>query len=233
MINKNYINFKYELSHFVNGLVDPDETYDQFYEGMMLKIDLDKKPKTIGMFELHTYDLKKSKMFNSYDEVLEILEELSYDKNSRFHKLTELIKDYGEMSIFNLDKVLFLKSVIIHPDYRGQGIFKELIKSIYLTQYNKGSLFIINSAPIQNVSDEFDFHMKQYYINVKNDDGTISNLTTGNYFDLHTLPSADEGYNYKLYAKMQSLNLTQFEDSELFYFMDEKSIIENFNLEQK
>lgn len=229
---KDLLNFNYELSHFVSGLVDPDEAHEMFYEGFIKQLKSPTHPKTIGMFELLVYDIKKAKEFNQFDHMISILRDLSIETHSRFSKIHKLIDDY-DLDFKNKERILYLKNVIIHPDCRKQGIFKELIKSIYLTHYTNDCLFIVNSSPLQNIRDEFDFHMMEYVIDVKNGDGSTSQLTTGNYFNLHELPEADEGYDYKLYAKMQSLNLTQFESTNFFYVDSEKDISKLFKSEKK
>lgn len=79
MVNLKRLNFSYKISHFVHGLVDPDEAYEQFYEGTISQVKLPKHPKTIGMFELYVYDIRKAKMFDEYDNMLEIIKDLSLE----------------------------------------------------------------------------------------------------------------------------------------------------------
>lgn len=227
MVNLKRLNFSYKISHFVHGLVDPDEAYEQFYEGTISQVKLPKHPKTIGMFELYVYDIRKAKMFDEYDNMLEIIKDLSLEGDSRFSNIHKIVDDY-DIDFENKERILFLKNVIIHPDARKQGVLKELIKSIYQTHYITNTLFLVNSSPLQNIRDEFDFNMTEYFIKIKNGDGSVSNVTTGKYFNLHELPEENEGYNYKLYAKMLSLNLTQYEDTNFFYYNNEKDILKLF-----
>ena len=118
MIDK--LNFNYELSHFVNGLVDLDEAHQMFYEGFVIQLKSPTYPKTIGMFELLVYDFEKAKKFNEFDNMIEIFRELSIEGHSRFSKIHKLIDDY-DLGFMDKERILFIKNVIIHPEHRKKS----------------------------------------------------------------------------------------------------------------
>lgn len=228
MKNKIALNFEYSLSHKNWGLVDEDEPFELFYEGHITKLFSPTYPKSVGMFELMIYELDKAKKQDQLDPMIEMMHDLSRDFNSRFTNFNKLIDDI-DLEFKEKDKIIFLKNVIIHPDYRGQKIMDELIKSIYITHYSKNSLFLLNSFPLQVIHDELINYTNEYYIDILDGNNNSNNVTVGKYFKLNELPTEyDEIIDYKLFGRMQKLNFTKFGDTSYFYLKDEKDLLKLF-----
>lgn len=220
------VDFTYNLNHKLNGITFKEEKNEIEYEGYINKMFEPTYPKTIGYFELVIYNLNKSKKFNESDGLLELIEELSDGFSSRYLNINKLVNDY-DLDFKNKDRIIFLKNCVIHPDWRDKGLYKELIKSIYLTQFIDNSLFIVNSSPIQN-DDDFNIYFKEFPIDITDGKGNIIPTSLGEYFHLDKLPKPDEMNDYKLYAKMLKLNLNQFENANYFYQDDENKLLDLF-----
>ncbi len=221
------LNFEYSLSHKNWGLVDEDEPFELFYEGHITKLFEPTYPKSIGMFELMIYEFDKARQLDQFEPMLEMMNDLSKDIKSRFTNISKLINDI-DLDFKDKDKIIFLKNVIIHPDYRGQNVLDELIKSIYITHYSKNSLFLLNSFPLQVIEDELSYYNNNYFIDVL-DDNNSKNVTVGEYFKLNNLPKEyDEIIDYKLFGRMQKLNFAKFENTSYFYLKEEKDILKLF-----
>ncbi len=225
---KDKLSFEYNLIHKNWGFVDEDVPFELFYEGQINILYSPDYPKTIGVFELMVYELDKAKKFNQFDNMIEMMNDLSNEHNSRFNNLSKVIDDY-DLDVKGKEKVIFLKNVIIHPDYRGKKVLDELIKSIYITHYNKNSLFLLNSFPIQVITDELDFYCNDYSINILDGHNNNHKVMIGDYFKLKDLPMEyDEEIDYKLFARMQKLNFTKFEDTSYFYLKNEEEMLKLF-----
>ena len=228
MKNKIALNFDYTLAHKNWGLIDEDEPFELFYEGHITKLFSPTYPKSIGMFELMVYEIGKAKKLNQFDPMIEMMHDLSREFTSRFTNLSKLFNDV-DLDFKGKDKIIFLKNVIIHPDYRGQNILDELIKSIYITHYSKNSLFLLNSFPLQVIEDEFVYYNTEFFIDILDGNNNNRNVTVGEYFKLNDLPQEyDEIIDYKLFGRMQNLNFTKFGDTSYFYLKDEKDVLKLF-----
>jgi hypothetical protein len=116
---KGHLSFEYNLNHKNWGFIDDDEPFEHFYEGNITTLFSPDYPKTIGVFELVVYELDKAKRFNQLDTLIETISDLSNDHTSRFTNINKVINDHY-LDFKSADKVIYLKNVIIHPDYRGK-----------------------------------------------------------------------------------------------------------------
>lgn len=221
------LSFEYDLHHKVYGTAIPLETYEQFYEGFISKVFEPTYPATIGIFELMVYDLDKAKNFGHLVELMEIIDDSANELDDRFMNINKLMNNY-DLDIKSKDKILFLKNVIIEPKWRGKGILVELIKSIYITQFTKNSILIVNSSPLQNIREELDFYKNECVIDAHDGYGKVNEVSISELFKLDKLPDVDEGHDYKLYAKMLKLNFKQFEDTDFFYIDNEDDFLKIF-----
>lgn len=226
---KGKLSFEYNLNHKNWGFIDDDEPFEQFYEGNITALFSPDYPKTIGVFELVVYELDKAKRFNQFNTLIETISDLSNDYTSRFTNINKVINDHY-LDFKGSEKVIYLKNVIIHPDYRGSNVLDELIKSIYITHYNKNSLYLVNSFPIQVVKEELEYYFDDFYMDIiDGHSGHTTNVKVGDYFKLKDLPQDyDEMIDYKLFARMQKLNFKKFDNTHYFYLEKEEDIMKLF-----
>lgn len=220
---KSLLNFEYGLNHKVEGFIDKDEAHELIYEGYISKLFEPTYPKTIGIFDLYIFDLEKSRDFNLIDKTLEAIKDYSDEIMGKFANFYKFIED-DNIDFMEKDRVIFLSNCILLPEYRGKDVITELIKSIYLTHFTKNSLFIINATPLQNMSDELDMHLTEVPIDATDGNGESVHTISGEYFNLKNLPSPDEEYDFKFFAKMLKLNFKKFGETNYFYQDSKKEI---------
>jgi len=85
------LDFNYDINHKVHGLIGDDEAHELFYEGFITKIFEPEHPKTIGSFEVMVYDLHKAKKLNKYEDIIQMIKELSDD--DRIIEIAKMLSD--------------------------------------------------------------------------------------------------------------------------------------------
>lgn len=221
------LNFEYNLNHKVYGFLDEDEAHELIYEGVISKLLEPTYPQTVGIFDLYVFDIEKSKDLNRFEDLVETIKDYSNENNCKFTNFDKIIFD-EELNCFEYDRIIFLSGCVFHPNYRGKGILKELIKSVYLTHFTKNSLFILNATPIQNLKFDYSMLLEEYPIEVCEGTTDLKFVDAGKYFKINELPEEDEEYEYKLYAKMLNMNFEQFYNTGFFYQNSKENLLKLF-----
>lgn len=224
-LNMNFLSelsFHYDLIHKNFGMIDADEPFDLFYDGTITKLRSESGgyPETIGIFFLNVLNIGNARMFNAHDSLLDSFKDRACLLEDAGFGLGALIDD-ANIDFQHKDKIIFLKSVIVHPKYRKMGVFEELIKSIYMSFNSPNSLFIVAGKPLQSIDGELDF-MSELIWDVWEHDHSLykekTAINVGNYFKLDSLPANDEMNEYKIFAKLQGMNMKKYGDTPFFYY---------------
>lgn len=216
------LTFQYDLKHKNYGMIHVDEPFDMVYDGTITKLrsDTGGYPETIGIFILNVFNLGNAKLFDTKEHLLDTIKyRCSLEEDAGFG-MRELIDD-EDFGFKEKDKIIFLKSVIIHPRYRKKGVFEELVKSIYITHHSPNSLFILAGRPLQSIKGELEFMSESTWDVWEHKDAKYNEkveINVGEYFELNTLPSDDEMNEYKLFAKFQAMKMKQFKNTPFFYY---------------
>lgn len=216
------LSFHYDLKHKNFGMLGSDEPFDLFYDGTITKLRTESGgyPETIGIFFLNVLNIGNAKMFNAHEHLIESFRDRATMLEDAGFGVDALVDD-KDLNFENKDKIIFLKSVLVHPKHRKKGVFEELIKSIFMTFNSPNSLFIVAGRPLQSIKGELTF-MSELTWDVWEHDHSLfrekTEINVGNYFKLDTLPTDDEINDYKLFAKFQSMNMKQYEDTPFFYY---------------
>lgn len=234
---KSLLNFEYEGIYRAQPSITEYDIFELYYEGKITKIFEPDYPINIGLFDLDILNLRGARKFNCYHELLDntINDEDHFDGS--YEDAVYGIES-ARIDLDKYDRVVFLKNLILLPKYRKHDILPELIKSIYLSHYTYKTLFMVSARPVQSLKDKIESYYSDYFIHVPvdgyvKDDGTIPERETvnvGEYYELNKLPEEDEGHYYKLFAKLQKLNLKQMADTPLFYFQTENDILKMIEL---
>jgi hypothetical protein len=234
---KSLLNYEYDGRFRAQPSVSEDDIFELRYDGKITKLFEPDFPINIGYFEMDVLNLRGARRFGKFDSLIDntIRDEDHID--GTYVEANHAI-EAENVNLDNVDRIVFLKNVIVHPNYRGKDILPELIKSVYLTHYTRNTLFMALAKPIQSIPNKVEEMCSDYYdwLQVdgnKKSTGEIADrekVNIGKYYKLDTLPEEDEGHYYKLYAKLTKLNMSQMGNTSFFCYKTENDILEMIEL---
>ena len=233
------LNFNYEFKHSNFGLFAPNELFIMYNQGYIMKtrIEENKYPKLVGLFDLEIHNFQMAENYNTKEYLINSLIESNINYIDRNKDIVELSKN---IDLSKISKFLFLKNLIIHPDFRGKGITQELIKNIFFTHYIDNTIIVCNAIPLQHNKNEESLYLTDdnYIITVNNDIEYNSknknliieeNHSAKKYFKINNLINNNfdqEISEYKLFNLLTSMNFERVETTNYFYLKEKEKIFQ-------
>jgi len=224
-MNKNYnlwnnLTFKTTSYRKNFDFIDKNENFITEYDGIIseTRIDEKKPPIQIGEYQFSVWNVKFAKEFNQ--NLLNNFEH--YEHENTYDELNYLLNN-NIISLNNVNKLILLHTLIVHPDYRKRGVTQEFTEFLYrdfiYDDINNQLLALVK--PIQNNNIDFNFFWNERNIIVRqsfNNPKLYENISARNYYNLDEFieKNDDEISEYKLYNVAKKCGFERLDESHIF-----------------
>lgn len=197
-------------------IVDGDNVVTEYFGTISeLRITEAKPPIPIGEYGFSVWNISLAKMLNiNINKLISI-----YKQENTYNELNEI-----ENKVFDVNKyhkIIFVHSLIIHPEYRKIGVTEEFVEYLYRDFYYKDAAIIALIKPIQDNTINFDTYFKKK-ISIKistSDDLGYNTIPAVEYYSLNKLTDKDnEASKYRLFSIAMKCGFQRIKESNLFIF---------------
>lgn len=203
------------------------------YDGniSLIRIKEKKFPLPIGEYSFSIWNLELGKKIKA--NINKLIK--TYGKDNVYVEIVDMIKK-KTLKTKNYSKVIFIHSLILHPDYRKKEITEEFIEFLYRNYYDDDIGIIAFVLPVQNNMIDSEFYRDDKKIklreNIQSDNHKI--VTAYDYYQINKfLKKTDAEKNeYKLFSIASRCGFSRINESHLFLYSPEKTM-ERINEKQK
>lgn len=197
---------------------DNEENIITRYDGIVYKTRISEKklPLQLGEYDFQVWNIKLAKDLNI--DAKKILSE--YKVDDMLYSFNKIIND-DSLDIFEYDKIVFIRYLILNDSYKKMGISKEFTKMIYKNFYDSKTAIISYAKPIQYqdiyVNNENYFNYKSIQIKEKD---TIRSIPATKYYSFNKLfKKEDRELNgYKVFSVASKCGFNRIDDTDFFIF---------------
>lgn len=229
------ISTKTTIYHRNFDMVVPNDNIISEYDGIISKLRFreHKQPETIGEFTLSVWNISLGKLINAnIDDMIE-----QYSDEDTYYEFNLFLNDTN-FDYLNYNKIVFIHSLIIKPEYRKKGITEEFIEYIYKNFYDKKSIIFALVKPIQDNELNCVFYSKEKFIRFvdydENGKSSTKKMSAFKYYSLdNELNKTDIEINeYKLFSVASKCGFKRLQDGFLFQYEPENTL-KRLNNKQK
>jgi hypothetical protein len=202
-----------------------DENIITPFEGniSILRLSESKPPYIIGDYAFEVWNIETAKLLNI--DILKLANDMSCI--GTYKEFINLIEN-KLINVFNYKRIIFIHSLIIHENYRKQGITEEFIEYIYRDYDSKENLILAFVKPIQANSfyNELCDEKTVQVIDRTDDKYVYDNVVASDYYSLNNVQKKEDNEinEYKLFALVQRCDFERIGESYLFKFTPNKTI---------
>lgn len=211
-----------------------NENFITELEGIINKIKIGEKklPLLIGEYGISVWNIGLAKSFDI--DLIDVLKKHSIENS--YQELNNLLYN-DKISLDNVNKLIIIQNLIIHPEYRKKQISEEFIEFLYRDYYygdnNKMIWFV---KPIQDNTVDWDYYYNKKIISLKEriDDVSDKKISAYDYYDLKNIVKKDdtEENEYKLFTVASKCGFKRIGESHVFDFKP-NNIINRIELKNK
>lgn len=213
-----------------------NESFITEYDGAIseVRIEQNKPPVPVGEYQFSIWNINFAKELGI--DLLDNLEE--YEIEDSYAELHELLNN-NEISLDKTNKLILLHTVVIHPNYRKNGVTEELIEFLYREYVygNNNNQLISLVKPVQNNPVDFDYFWYNKRVKYKE---TISKnepykeISAKDYYNLEDFLNQDdtEMTEYKIFSAAKRCGFKRIGESYLFV-LDPKNVINRIKEKRK
>jgi len=173
-----------------------------------------KVPTLIGEYSISVWNINLANLTKI--NVIKLIK--SHNLEDTYDELIELING-NNFDVMKYNKIVFIHSLVIHPEFRKRGITEEFVELIYRDFYSSETCIIMLCKPIQNNKINADYYFNEKIMQIRTE-LNISNVPAMKYYGLNKLLNNNdiEFNEYKLFAIAKKCGFTRIGDSHLFQF---------------
>lgn len=214
-------NITFEIKGFRKNFdfIFENDNFITEYDGQIskLRINEDKLPIPIGEFGISVWNIKFANEFN-----VDLFKELKNYKLGDSHRELSYLISNNQFPFKNINKLVILHTLIIHPDYRKRGVTEEFVEFLYRDfGYDQNNLLIALVKPIQNnIIDRDFFWNKKRVMYQESVRGKSIAISGKDYYKLDDLlnNTDNEIIEYKLFSVASKCGFKRINESHIFYF---------------
>ena len=202
-----------------------DENIITEYSGniSMLRLEDKLRPLPIGDYSFSIWNLDLAKLQKS--NVMELIEICGNEPT--YLEMLNMIKE-KKLKTKNYQKIIFLHTLVLHPEFRKKEITEEFIEFIYRDYYSDNVGIYAFVMPIQdnNVDFKHYMHEKDIIVHYGEDENAFHRYTAFDYFKLKKFEDeTDTEINeYKLFSVAQKCGFDRINESHLFIYSPENTL---------
>ena len=210
-------------------LVTKNENIITEYEGSISKLRIKERklPILVGEFSFSVLNLKLGRMLEI--DIEKLIKE--YELEDTYKELLHVINN-NDFKL-NYDKIVIINTLVIHPDYRKQGVTEEFIETMYRDYYSDKTAMIVLAKPIQNNLVDNDYFLNHHkHIEVfkeirDNEEIEKTKIPAYEYYSLDKLHDKDdiEFNELKVFAVVDRCGFTRFGETHLFIYNPDKTVV--------
>lgn len=206
------------------------------HEGVISEIRLAEKkpPFIIGEYSISIWNFELANIFNV--NLFPIFAQYEYEM--AYEEILRAI-DQNLLNLKSVDKLIVLKNLIIHPDYRKKGVTDEFVEFLYRDYYLGGNnKMVVLVKPLQDNFVDFDYYTtKKPNFKIRELSGeefSYKNISPQKYFAINDLTKKEDSeYNeYKLFAVASRCGFRRIGETCVFEFTP-NNIIEHIRLKRE
>jgi len=186
----------------------------------LLNINEMGSPLIIGEYGFSVWDIRLAKILN-----INVIKLIKSHKNDNIYD--EVISNKKEFKFKDYNKMIFIHTLVLHPDYRKKEITDEFFEFIYRDFYSENNIIIGLFMPIQNNYINADVYFNHKNVPIKNEiTDKFENIPAVKYYELDKLKEINdiETIEYKLFILASRCGFNRINNSHLFIFNPEKII---------
>ena len=206
-------------------IVNNNESFITEYCGTISEIRIGdyKPPIIVGEYTISLWNIELGKKFNA--DFNKLINE--HHVEDIYNELLKITKN-KDIDIINYNKIAFITTLVIHPDYRKHEITEEFIEFIYRNFYAENNAIIALVKPFQNndIDKSFYFNNKMVEIHHSIENyNEIEIVPANTYYSLNELieKKDTEVNEYKLFSVATKCGFSRINDSYLFIYSPEKT----------
>lgn len=197
-----------------------DENFLTEHEGVISEVRIDEKkpPFQVGEFQFTVWNLDFAREFK-----------IKLQSNLKNHYIEDAYSELlsvtknGMLVLNNVNKLIILHTLVIHPDYRKRGITEEFMEFLYRDYVYDKNLLIALVKPIQENKIDFDYFWNENVLYVRNSikrGMQFDEIKAKDYYGLENLIKNDDNemIEYKLFSLAARCGYNRIDESHLFKF---------------
>lgn len=198
------------------------------HEGIISEIRLTerKPPFIIGEFSISTWNFHLARILGV--NLIPIFAQYEYE-NAYEEVLTVIDTDI--LNVKDIDKLIVVKNLIIHPEYRKKGVTEEFVEYLYRDHYIYGNNKLVALVkPLQDNFVDYDYYTREKgNIRIREmlgEDAAYRDVTAKKYFAINKLTEKkDTEFNeYKIFAVASRCGFVRLGESHIFEFTPHNAI---------
>jgi GNAT superfamily N-acetyltransferase len=190
----------------------------------ILRIAEQQLPLIVGEYALSVWNIGLSALLGvDIKELLRV-----YAIETIYEELASIVDD-GTLDINKYKKIVLIRTLVLHPEYRKHGITEEFIETIYRDLYSEDIAIIALVMPFQDNPIDADYYLTRKGVRVtkKSIFGYEEReIAASDYYSLKELMSKNdcEMNEYKLFSVVTKCGFFRIGDTHLFQFTPENTI---------
>lgn len=220
------LTFKTSGYHKNFDLLIKNENIITEYSGTVSLIRLNKKlaPLPIGEYSFSVWNLDLAKKIKA--NINKLIK--TYGQDNIYVEIVDMIKN-KKLQTMNYQKIVFIHSFILHPDYRKKEITEEFIESMHKGYYddkNNDIGIIVFVKPVQDNKIDLEYYRDSRTVKLR-ETHVLSDYTELPAYDYYKiddlLKKNDTEINeYKLFSVASKCGFSRINDSHLFIYSPDK-----------
>jgi len=208
----------YDLSCKNDNIITENEG-----EISVVRMSQHKPPLTIGEYSFSVWNIELGKKLGV--NIKKLIKDQLLDNT--YNELLDVVNN-KQISINNLNRLILIHSLILHPDYRKHEITEEFMEFIYRDYYSDNNhdkiMIIALVRPFQNNPIDANYFLNEKSVTISENLGIYEKVSAKEYYLLNNFLKKDdkELNEYKIFSVANKCGFNRIGDSHLFLFSPEK-----------